>query len=324
MFNFDLVDPKLIDQYQRGYASRRFDTSSVGIENLPEAVLYFLNGVATGTMKIEANRPATILDYGCGQSALAPCLQAVLSPVVEAVQNDNVHPTDIRALFRLAEKTLLSVVASHGGLLPPPKPTPASVIVTRYDPAFPACAKTPEGFFDYVVCLNVLEHLPDIKKFGPKKSTLRANINKIAMLSGCIYVDASCRRDLYSLPNGHNLHCTIKPPETWKNLLANGFLPPVSPVLDRDPTACAFVKGTVDEKTIEIAKGFIDTYGAVDLIPFRPDEAMNWRKLNGLNELRAHKLMVINDVAAYWEKQGAWANARPQFRRLTQALAAGC
>jgi hypothetical protein len=82
-----------------------------------------------------------------------------------------------------------------------------------YDPAFQPFSKLPEGDFDGVICLDVLEHCPeqDIawildQIFSYARKFVLANIASFPAKK--------------HLPNGENAHCIIKPIEWWRELIS--------------------------------------------------------------------------------------------------------
>ncbi|MFA5040942.1 MAG: hypothetical protein WC464_04840 [Bdellovibrionales bacterium] len=315
----ELVDPYYNSQYRRIHEKRKYGDS--GIEFLPEAVLYFLNGVATGHIRIEKDRPVTIIDYGCGQSAMGKGLEVVLSPVVAAVQSGEVVEADIYGLYSLTANNLCDVMKNTYFLSHMPPSCFGTIEVTRYDPAIQKYSATPEGPYDYVVCTDVVEHLPEKKRDEYKKTVLRANIEKIDALSNALYINASCRDAVNALPNGSSAHCTIKSALEWKTCFSNNFVASLSPVLSRDLTSCSFTKGKVLPLTKDLAYKFIDLFGAIDLIPYPPQEDMpSIEKLQRLSFLQNSKQQVIADNILYWKQCDPTASTRPEFGRLVEAL----
>lgn len=84
--------------------------------------------------------------------------------------------------------------------------------VCCYDPGYGPYSQLPEGRFDGVTCLDVLEHCPeeDIpwildQIFSYAKSFVFANI--------------ACFPAGKFLSNGENAHCTIKPVDWWRELI---------------------------------------------------------------------------------------------------------
>lgn len=83
--------------------------------------------------------------------------------------------------------------------------------VTLYDPSFPQHSGKPHGFFDLVVCSDVLEHVPeaDVDEFV---KTLYMHAGKALWVSVC------CRPAKKYFPDGvTNLHVTVKPFEWWQD-----------------------------------------------------------------------------------------------------------
>lgn len=91
------------------------------------------------------------------------------------------------------------------------------VHVTCYDPAVAALRKRPEGKFDGVICIDVLEHIEE-KDLPAVLSDLVGYAEKFLFLTICT------RPAKKSLPDGRNCHLTIKPREWWIELLA-GHVP---------------------------------------------------------------------------------------------------
>lgn len=90
------------------------------------------------------------------------------------------------------------------------------IMPSLYDPAVAGIDKKPIGRFDGVICTDVLEHVPEDELD-----------EVIADLVG--YAKVWCFASIYceparkSLPNGRNVHVTIKPPEWWKTKLRAAF-----------------------------------------------------------------------------------------------------
>jgi len=84
--------------------------------------------------------------------------------------------------------------------------------ITCFDPGYAPYSKLPEGQFDGVICVDVLEHLPEQdlpwvleEQFRYAKKFVFGNI-------------ASYPADKI-LPNGENAHCTIQPLEWWRDTI---------------------------------------------------------------------------------------------------------
>jgi len=84
--------------------------------------------------------------------------------------------------------------------------------IVCYDPAYGPYNKLPEGQFDGVICVDVLEHLPEQdlpwvleEQFRYARKFVFGNI-------------ASYPADKV-LPNGENAHCTIQPLPWWRDTI---------------------------------------------------------------------------------------------------------
>jgi hypothetical protein len=80
-----------------------------------------------------------------------------------------------------------------------------------YDPSYPPLSALPQGKFDGVVCTDVLEHVPE-------EDVAWVVEELFGYASRFVYANVACYRAKKRLPNGENAHCTIRPPEWWKNL----------------------------------------------------------------------------------------------------------
>jgi hypothetical protein len=81
--------------------------------------------------------------------------------------------------------------------------------IACYDPGYPLFSMLPDGMFDGVVSTDVLEHCPEedipwivAEIFGYAERFVFANI--------------ACYPALRHLPNGENVHCTIRSTEWWQ------------------------------------------------------------------------------------------------------------
>jgi hypothetical protein len=84
--------------------------------------------------------------------------------------------------------------------------------VTCYDPAYPPYSELPHGTFDGVVSTDVLEHCPE--------EDIEWILREIfSYADRFVYLAIACYPARKLLPNGENAHCTIRPPEWWKDML---------------------------------------------------------------------------------------------------------
>lgn len=83
------------------------------------------------------------------------------------------------------------------------------VTVKCYDPGHKPFSKLPEGKYDGVICTDVLEHIPE-----PDVEWVLDEIFGYA--TKFVFMNVSCKEAKKLLPDGTNAHCTIQPPEWWK------------------------------------------------------------------------------------------------------------
>src|SRR5262245_55938455 len=149
-----------IDQHRQMHDAGRYGASSV---NIAPYIIPHIRQLC----------PASVIDFGCGQSALPDMIQESGVPTVR-----------------------------------------------RYDPALPAYAERPSAKSDLLVCVDVLEHVPD--------ASLDDVLSDMASLArnALLIIDIEPARQF--LPNGENAHCTVRPPEWWREELARhwGYLEP--------------------------------------------------------------------------------------------------
>jgi hypothetical protein len=80
----------------------------------------------------------------------------------------------------------------------------------RYDPAFKAYSRKPLGKFDFILCSDVLEHIPeeDIPNFVRE-------LNSYSPSDGVIFYSISTKPSNNCFADGTNMHITQKPPAWW-------------------------------------------------------------------------------------------------------------
>lgn len=78
-----------------------------------------------------------------------------------------------------------------------------------YDPGVRQLATKPEGTFDGVVCVDVMEHIAEADIDEVLKD-LFSYAKKYA------FIAVSCRPSRKTFPDGTNLHLTVQPPEWWE------------------------------------------------------------------------------------------------------------
>lgn len=122
------------------------------------------------------------------------------------------HVGDIASLIKETNsKTLLDygcgkgtqytkdkVHGQWGGILP-----------TLYDPAVPQHSKKPNGLWDGVLCVDVMEHIPE-------EAVQDVLFDVIARARRFVFFNVSRRPAGLRLPNGKNAHVTIKEHDWWE------------------------------------------------------------------------------------------------------------
>ena len=82
-----------------------------------------------------------------------------------------------------------------------------------YDPGVPQFAKRPEGKFDGVLCVDVLEHIEE-----PDLPEILRDLISLAKPGGFIFLGICCRPSRKKLPDGRSVHVTVHPPSWWFKL----------------------------------------------------------------------------------------------------------
>lgn len=85
--------------------------------------------------------------------------------------------------------------------------------VVLYDPAVEEFSNLPEGTFHGVICVDVLEHVPEDQVEGVIKEV-------ISKAERFVFFTVCPRPAKKTLPDGRNCHLTIKPLEWWKDLIS--------------------------------------------------------------------------------------------------------
>lgn len=83
--------------------------------------------------------------------------------------------------------------------------------ITLYDPGYPPHAALPNGKFDAVICTDVLEHVPE--------EDVDWVVEELFAFTGRIlFACVACYEASKRLPNGDNVHITVKTPGWWTDL----------------------------------------------------------------------------------------------------------
>ncbi len=161
----------LIQQYRLIHSREAYGNTSV--KNLP----YILP-------LIDEMKPASIIDFGCGQSSLAD---------------------------ELAKAT--------------------GARTARYDPAIPEHSVKPEGKFDLLVNVDVLEHVPE--------DELEPIIADMAAFAKHAIIIIDTGPAVLILPDGRNAHVTQHDQDWWAERLG-AYFPYLEPIRVRSKRRAAF------------------------------------------------------------------------------------
>jgi len=83
---------------------------------------------------------------------------------------------------------------------------------TLYDPGLEEFSKLPIDTYDIVICVDVMEHLPE--------QDLEWIIDRIMSFGNkAIFLNIACYEALKKFPNGKNVHITVHEPEWWVDLI---------------------------------------------------------------------------------------------------------
>lgn len=120
-------------------------------------------------------------------------------------------PEILGAIGRCAPVTILDYGCGQARL----KAALPAYEVTEYDPAIPGIDGLPAGRFDLVLCLDVMEHIPE-EGVG---EVLREIVGRAPTAIFVISTQPAVQR----LPDGQNAHCTVRPSRWWEGVLGEHF-----------------------------------------------------------------------------------------------------
>lgn len=84
----------------------------------------------------------------------------------------------------------------------------------RYDPAYDVYSKKPACTYDFVVCSDVLEHIPE-----DELEEFFFEINSYVRKNGVIFYSISTTPSNNAFEDGTNMHVNLKSPEEWVAIL---------------------------------------------------------------------------------------------------------
>lgn len=167
------MNKKLIEQYKLLYEIK--PTYGASSQKIFDKVLEV----------IKEYNPKSILDYGCGRSALIDMIYAS-----------------------------------------------TNIAVYRYDPVFAEYNKLPTTKVDFVICTDVLQHIPE--------NELDENLKEIASAGDVCYFKIKCCDHPTTFPNGEPTNCTVHDKYWWNNILKK-FYKSIKELQCNDDTSVVFV-----------------------------------------------------------------------------------
>ena len=127
--------------------------------------------------------------------------------------------TEVRLVIDyLKPKTVLDFGCGKASLIKQIACNYPDVELYGYDPAIEGRDALPVEKADLVICIDVLEHIPE--------DVLPGVIEKIAAISDNVFFVLHHTLAYNVLPNGKNAHCTVKPPYWYYELLKKYFRTP--------------------------------------------------------------------------------------------------
>lgn len=90
------------------------------------------------------------------------------------------------------------------------------IMPTLYDPAVAGIDTPPDGQFDGVFCIDVLEHIPE-DELDATLGEINGYARKWAFFSICCEPAKKC------LPDGRNVHVTLRPEGWWNKRIIDAF-----------------------------------------------------------------------------------------------------
>ncbi|HZQ71811.1 MAG TPA: FkbM family methyltransferase [Burkholderiales bacterium] len=162
--------------------------------------------------------------------------------------------------------------------------------VRCYDPGYEPYAALPADKFDGVISTDVLEHCPE--------DDLAWILDEaFAFARRFVYLNVACFPARKSLPNGENAHATVRPPEWWRELVAerarqhDGLL--------WELHAAYSAGGNIAEKIFSSADSMPQAHGAVTAVSLEGLRAF-FGTPNDMTRWRAESLYTKEPVTIEW------------------------
>lgn len=107
--------------------------------------------------------------------------------------------------------TLRDVPISKGVVVPSVQEYWGGVDIRCYDPGHEPFKELPDCQYDGVICTDVLEHIttPDVPWIVDEMFSYARKF---------LYANVACYPAVKVLPNGQNVHCTVRSPDWWAGL----------------------------------------------------------------------------------------------------------
>ena len=134
-------------------------------------------------------------------------------------------------------KTVLDYGCGKGALVSLLREKYPSIEIYGYDPSVEEHSKLEKDHFDIIVNTDVLEHVPE--------NDVSDVISHIASLSQNVFFNLHHEKASFTLPNGQNAHCTIKP-STWYHDIMIKYFDTVIALGGRAPILSAVITFDID------------------------------------------------------------------------------
>jgi len=142
----------------------------------------------------------------------------------------------------LQPRTILDYGCGKGGLVRALQEKYPNLKVFGYDPAVEEFAELWISKVDFIICTDVLEHIPE--------KELYATVERISSLSQKCFFHLHHAKASEILDNGENAHCTIAPPQ-WYHDLFNSFFDEVHPIFGFSAVNTGCITFSVPEAVVD-------------------------------------------------------------------------
>jgi hypothetical protein len=292
-----VVDEYYNGLYEQTHGQELYGTSSVAF--LPEVMQSFLLYASAG--RIDVFHPISVLDYGCGRSILLDVFAKVVNDNKDSIQKfidersslaslmDHISGSMEGALAGYSREQYAEMLLWDGGIIDK----------HRFDPAIPEYASFPQGKYDFLICTDVFEHIPEFGGENKAEPILENVIEQILDLCPNPFLNISTRLAMQRLPDGQNAHCTLKSPQVWQDILQRKNSA-ISPMFSRDFTSCHFVRAPLCEAFHDVSYSTYKKFGEIDLIAYPGKKILTPQKESALVAIQEHKLDIRSRNMKWW------------------------